>query len=165
MQCITFGFDLKNRNQAEDICGLDTPIFLNINSERDLGFYKKYAHYLVGAATPSKLLAKLIVSMNGMLTAILINDIYYVEVFKRIITIHHKEGTSDTYAHLSETEEILSPFGFVRVHRSYIVSALAIKNLSSTKITLINGEEIPVSKTYYSSVKKAFISQGLLLGK
>ncbi len=168
MYGITFGFDLKNRNQREDICGAATPIYLDINSKRDLGHLEKYVQALIHAslhATAKKIETKLIVSMNGFLSAIFIRDIFYVEVFKRIITIHHKDGTTDTYAHLSDTEDILSPFGFIRTHRSYIVSSFAIKNLSSTKITLINGEEIPVSKTYYQAVKKAFLGQGIMLGK
>ncbi len=164
MYGITFGFDLKNQSQLEDICGFGTTICLDINSKRDLGYYKKYARALISAAT-TQTDYKLIVSMNNFFTSILIKDIFYVEVFKRIISIHHKNGVTDTYAQLSDTENILSVFGFIRVHRAYIASISTIMTLSSEKITLINGEEIPVGKKYFPEVKKVFLSQGIRLGK
>lgn len=164
MYGITFGFDLKNQSQFEDICGFGTTICLDIRSNRDLKYYEKYAHALTNAVA-KQIEIKLIVSMNNFFTAILIRDIFYVEVFKRIITIHHKNGTTDTYAQLSDTENILSVFGFVRVHRAYIVSIATIKTLSSEKATLVNGEEIPVGKKYFPEVKKVFLSQGIRLGK
>ena len=108
---------------------------------------------------------KLVVSMNGYYTAIMLRDIFYIEVYKRIISIHHKHGITDTYAHLSEAEGALDAFGFIRAHRAYLVAVDAIRNLSATSITLVNGEEVAVGKKYYAAVKEAFLNSGIRLGK
>ena len=57
-------------------------------------------------------------------------------------------------------EEIRKDFPeerFVRIHRSYIVNISAIEQLSSTKIRLTNGQELPVSRSYQPAVKNITI--------
>lgn len=158
MYGITFGFDVKNQSQLEDLCGSGQTICLDINKNSDITRYKKYAYALIDLSS-RRIEEKIIVSMNGLFTAIFIRDIFYVEVYKRIITIHHKDGKTDTYARLSDIENILEIFGFVRSHRAYLVSVSAIKTLSATCITFINGEIVPVSKSCYAAIKNAFLMQ------
>lgn len=144
----------------EDICGFNTTLCIDANNDRDLYYLEKYTQAFM-QSEKSFIEAKLVVSMYSYMTAIFIRDIFFIEVFKRVITIHHKDGSTDTYAQLSEMEERLLGFGFVKTHRAYLVSIRHIKTLTQTCVTLIDGSTVPVSKTCYPFVKEAFIAESI----
>ena len=57
---------------------------------------------------------------------------------------------------LSNLEERLKDRGFMRVHRSYLVSLDAVHRISfEDGITLNNGKSIPSSRSNYSVLKDA----------
>ncbi|MCQ2512410.1 MAG: LytTR family transcriptional regulator DNA-binding domain-containing protein [Lachnospiraceae bacterium] len=97
---------------------------------------------------------KMLVRSWGELHVLEIEKINYIEIFGRIAAIHLDEETVETYAALEEMEERLWDLGFFRVHRSFLVSANKIKKVSRMSLVLVNGEELPVGKTYYKKVKE-----------
>jgi|GEM_PF-4902518 len=56
------------------------------------------------------------------------------------------------FQRLKEAEAELAPFGFVRIHRSYIVARNAIRAYSRTSVELTQGTRLPLSRTYRSAL-------------
>ena len=86
-----------------------------------------------------------------------IQSIYYFEVFQRIITVHYDNNEQfEFYSSIGKLEITVLPKGFLRIHRSYIVSVSQIKTFNSTSLTLMNGKELPVGRKYLPNLKTAF---------
>lgn len=58
---------------------------------------------------------------------------------------------------ISEMAETLSPYGFVRCHRSYLCRVDSIYRIGKTELLLENGSMVPVSRRMYKEVSRAFI--------
>lgn len=101
---------------------------------------------------------KLLLRGVGEYRNIDIDKIIYFEVFRRIITVHYgePEETFEFYSAMNKLEEMVSPFGFLRVQRSFILRVGAILSLKKTKAIMKNGSAIPVGDAYYSNVQMAF---------
>ena len=88
-----------------------------------------------------------------------IDEIRYVESLDNQIYVHAKSGVftmKDTLYHL---EAVLYPAGFLRVHKSFIVSRAHIRSIHASlnmKFTLVldNGEKLEVSRSYYYRFKE-----------
>ena len=79
-------------------------------------------------------------------------EILFIEAYTDYLKIHRvNQKKVITRMTMNDISEIL-PDGFLRVHRSYIVSIEKISQLLNRQI-LIEGCEIPVGKTYYKLVK------------
>lgn len=72
---------------------------------------------------------------------------YYLENGKNIYEIYEK---------LDQIEERLEGFGFLRVHKSYLVNQKHIRQICNYRILLDTGEEIPVPRSRYQQTKEAF---------
>lgn len=66
---------------------------------------------------------------------------------------------------ITELEKVLSPFGFLRCHRSYLCRTGSIHQIGRTEITMDNGSVIPVSRRMYAEVNQAFIRHFQRAGK
>lgn len=58
---------------------------------------------------------------------------------------------------ISELEEMLKEYGFIRCHRSYLCGIRNIRTIGRTDITFDSGSRIPVSRRLYKEVNQAFI--------
>ena len=45
---------------------------------------------------------------------------------------------------IAEAEEILMPYGFLRVHKGYLVNLAYVQDLQAEKIVMQNGKDIPI---------------------
>lgn len=81
--------------------------------------------------------------------------IKYFAVNGKIITVHYGKEQFEFISTIGKVENLLFSRGFVRVHRSYLVALRFIKNFSFHELTLIDGQSIPVGRTYYSGLKEA----------
>ena len=96
-------------------------------------------------------------------------NIYYLEASDNYINIFYRNKEEITQfilrSSMKKQEELLSPRGFVRCHRSYLVNFSKVALLRKDKYGpyLDLGEntikEIPVSKTYFEEVVKHFTFQ------
>ena len=67
------------------------------------------------------------------------------------------------YDKLDHIEQQLSGYGFLRVHKSYLVNMKHIRKISNYTIALDIGEELPVPRLRYREVKEAYVAyRGLL---
>ena len=89
----------------------------------------------------------LFIQTKGWSRSVKIRDIYYCEVINRKIYLHTKDGVIDHYGRLREVEDQLNGH-LIRCHRSYLVNPRYLQEYRNGRITLENGEEIPVSRQY-----------------
>lgn len=82
---------------------------------------------------------------------ILPGDIIYIESLKDFIKIHIKDNCLISYQNISHFESLLPQGRFLRIHRSFIVAKVHIESFSATAVQ-INGEELPIGRTYKQSV-------------
>ena len=101
----------------------------------------------------SRVQASIVLNCAGEQRRIIISQIYYFEVFNRIVTVYYRDGSFEFYSTLSRLEDSLARRGFVRVHRAYLVSERYIANLNRKEITLTNGKTIPVGGKYINNIQ------------
>ena len=101
----------------------------------------------------SRIQASIVLNCAGEQRKIIISQIYYFEVFNRIVTVHYRDGSFEFYSTLSRLEDSLARRGFVRVHRAYLVSERYIASIKQKEITLIDGTTIPVGGKYINNIQ------------
>ncbi|MCL2122513.1 MAG: LytTR family DNA-binding domain-containing protein [Desulfovibrionaceae bacterium] len=87
---------------------------------------------------------------------IAIRSIRYLEIYKKLCTVHYGDKRFVFYApSLEVIEKQLEGMGFVRTHRSYLVALEEILSLSYTELATRGGKTLPVGRTYYQSIRQA----------
>jgi len=83
-----------------------------------------------------------------------IKKIRYFQVMKRIITVHYNQSEEFSfYSTIGKIELRLQEYGFVKIHRSYLVSLFHIRTITFKEVVLNNGEVLPVGRSCYSDLK------------
>ena len=84
------------------------------------------------------------------------NTISYLESREKKIFLYTNANEYSFYDTLDRLEESLPQGKFIRCHRSFIVNRDKISGIavSKNRITLDNGEMIPISRTYKSELKE-----------
>jgi DNA-binding LytR/AlgR family response regulator len=94
-------------------------------------------------------------NVNKKMVRVWLDEIQYVESLKEYVRIFLPGGKSVvTKTQLGELEKSLEGFGFLRVHRSFIVALRHIEAFTATELTA-GGKEIPVGRQYKDEVAKA----------
>lgn len=71
--------------------------------------------------------------------------------------------TYQIYEKLDIIEQKLSDYGFLRIHKSYLVNMKHIRKLSNYTAFLDTGEELPVPRLRYQTVREQFVTyKGIL---
>lgn len=83
---------------------------------------------------------------------ILVKDIDYIEGLKDYAKIVTGKNYCLALKTLKSIEEILRPYNFMRIHKSYIVPLSKIRQYNG-KCVLINHSEIPVGSSYREALK------------
>lgn len=85
-------------------------------------------------------------SVDGVSHVLPMKDIYYIEVYNHVTTLHTMD---DEYSLRTSMKELLSqlPQGYFGMpHQSYIVNFTHIKTATTQEVVLTNGAHIPVSR-------------------
>lgn len=93
---------------------------------------------------------------NGTRQCVLQDAIIYVEKLQRQIMVHTKDEVYTSYQSLQSVARQMDD-EMVKCHGSFLVNLSCIQALDRNQITLKNGEQIPVSRTYYARLKEAFM--------
>lgn len=83
---------------------------------------------------------------------LLIADIDYIESQKEYIRIFCADRSIKVRAGITQYEEILSPEGFIRVHRSFLVALHKVDSYSNAQVT-VGGKSIPIGRHYRKEVQ------------
>ena len=94
---------------------------------------------------------------DGYPIKILLNDIYYIDVYDKNCFIHLKDKVIKTYTSLTNLLNLLENSSFLKCHRSYIVNMLYINEMLSNDFILKNGEKIPITKNDKLNLKQTYL--------
>lgn len=98
---------------------------------------------------------RILVSSQGKTDIIFQNEIFYLESKGHKVCVHKKQKAYSMYNKLDEAKKELSN-SFIQCHKSFIVNMDEIKCLEGKTFILSNGEVIPISRSRYQDVKKAY---------
>jgi len=96
----------------------------------------------------------------GEVTSISVQSIVYISSTNHEQFLHvNNMGINmfSTRMKMSELEALLSPHGFLRIHRSYLVNMTYLRRLQSTKADLIIDMSLPVSARSYRENQRKFM--------
>ncbi len=99
----------------------------------------------------------IIFEAGGISKIIPLNEISFLEIWKRIVEVHYSDGKSDKfYRTLENLEEGLKDKDFIRIHRSYIIHLPYIAKFEKQNVFLTTGKCLPIGVTYSEYVRQAF---------
>lgn len=99
-----------------------------------------------------------LVQTKNTMHNILISDIVFFEVFKRMIVLHATAETYEFYGKLSEIEKDERLINFVKPHKSYYVNLAFIDNLEHDSVVMKTKDKIPLSRKLKQSVTDKFLT-------
>lgn len=99
---------------------------------------------------------RLFIRTAGWCRSVRFGDIYYCEIINRKLYLHTKSGVIEYYGRIREAQEQLSP-PFVKCHRSYLVNPEYLTGCAGGRLTLENGEQLPVSRRQQQELLEAML--------
>jgi DNA-binding LytR/AlgR family response regulator len=88
------------------------------------------------------------------------SDILYIQALQNYVTIHTEKGRYITHLSLRNVEENLNQEHFIKIHKSYIVSASKIDAIENNDI-LIQSIRIPVGRNYRDNLLDRILKKNL----
>lgn len=86
-----------------------------------------------------------------------IYNILYIQGCRSYCIIYMMDQTNKIVRkNLSEMEQLLNENLFIRIHRSYVINVIHIKECRNKNVILKNNTQIPVSKKYKELLQSAF---------
>lgn len=98
---------------------------------------------------------KITFSFRNKKHVVALEDIIYFEVYNHNISIFCRNDKFEIYDTLENIENKFKDKGFVRIHKSYVVSKRYIEKISSVSVKLSTGDTLPVGRTYYRKFKES----------
>lgn len=98
---------------------------------------------------PSKSVKRTLpVKSHGETVLLSLDDMMYIEGAHNYQSIHMKDKkeTIEVRTLISDLETELSPYGFLRVHKGFLVNTAYIYKFSTNDVTLKDGTRIPLSR-------------------
>lgn len=83
-----------------------------------------------------------------------VDNIRYFESYAHYMIIHTISGQFKVREKLSEILERLQPFGFIQIHKSYIVNEKYIQKINANEIVMDDHETLPIGKKYKNMLKE-----------
>lgn len=91
--------------------------------------------------------------MDRKMVKVMLTDIMYVESMKDYVKVYTSNGVIITKQSISSVEAMLPEEGFIRTHRSFIVSIGKIRSYTHEVIE-VEKAEIPIGKLFRNGVRK-----------
>jgi len=88
---------------------------------------------------------------NKTIHKLYLKNVIFIESYREYIRIHTPEKSVMTKMPIGSIEEKLKDKGFVRIHKSFIVSISKISSISPNSISLAD-KELPIGRTYKKNV-------------
>lgn len=83
-----------------------------------------------------------------------LKNILYIESCKHYLRIRHSDGECEMRGKISNLEKWMSNYGFIQIHRSYLVNMRFMKMVRTNEVELDNGEILPVSRDKVQGVRE-----------
>lgn len=91
------------------------------------------------------------IKVDGNLVRLKIDEILFLEGYREYVKIHTFDGVNLVLDRLHKLESALPKGRFVRVHKSYIVSAMHVKSLQGNQLQ-VGASLVPISRRLKESV-------------
>ncbi len=100
---------------------------------------------------------------SGLLT-LKSKQVRYIEGSRnyQLLYMDGKKAPMEVKMTMERLEQMTEPFGFIRVHKGYLVNFLFIQRVSTGEVTLIDGTQIPIGRSKAGEVKVKYLN---LIGK
>lgn len=116
-------------------------------SKRDLRKLNNVLTKLVTKIMKEKLRNKIVYLKSDRHIAIDIDTVMYIKTDRHYLVVHEMLGDTFKFREgINEVYNQLAEFGFIYVHRCYLINCKFIKKFNSRTIILNNGEEISLSR-------------------
>jgi DNA-binding LytR/AlgR family response regulator len=100
---------------------------------------------------------------GGYFETMLLTDIHYFKVARKICTVFHDDKAFDFYSSLEQVEKALAAHGFMRVHRKYVISLSKVQRHNKDELTMVNGKVIPIGDKYKDMMSETMHEMSALL--
>lgn len=109
----------------------------------------------------------LIINQKGKMGAVPIEDITYIEIHIRKVSIYTETECYECYGKISEMEQKLSEHCFIKVHRSYVVNAAHMVTVDKQNclVGISGGKKIPMSRNRIKEVYTELTAYALENGR
>ncbi len=91
---------------------------------------------------------------NYVMNKVFLKDILWIQGFGEYITLITPLKKYMILERMSNFEEKFQRFGFIRIHKSYIVLSSHIKSYDAFHVHLNGGEQLPLGRTYKKLLKE-----------
>lgn len=98
--------------------------------------------------------AELLVRANGNMLVLRVPSIQFVESINKAQVIHTTSQPYTVYSRIGDLERKLQPYGFLRVHKSYLLNIRYVQRVTGNAVILDSGVEIPMSKYRAAEVRR-----------
>ena len=99
-----------------------------------------------------------IIKNRGEVKKLAINDILYVEIYRKHLIFHTESGNYETIGKISKALIELAPYGFCQIHQGYLVNMCKIKDFNEFDIILDNNERVMMSVRKKAEVLRTYAS-------
>ena len=127
---------------------------------KPIGYYDFAMKFSKAAKRVRKNDSKLIAleCVDGM-RSVMISKIIYVEIMGHYLVYHDKENDFKVRGSMAEHSSELLAYGFVRIHKSYLVNLKYLDNLKANEAVLRGKANIvlPIGRAYKESRIKAYL--------
>lgn len=96
------------------------------------------------------------ISADNGFVSVAVSDLKYVEVMKHDLIFHTVSGNYKSYGSLTEWENKLSEFGFVRCNSCYLVNLRFVTSVNAD-ITTVGGDVLRISQGKRKSYREAIV--------
>lgn len=89
-----------------------------------------------------------------------IENIIYIEGQRKIQLLYlaEKEKPLELHRSMQDLEDTLSPEGFLRIHKGYLVNYRYIRHINSTDVELTTGQNLPLSRRRVQEIRDAYLA-------
>ncbi len=86
-------------------------------------------------------------SYNKVKVILNINDIYYLSKEEKLVCFHTRRGLFSERASMNEMEKRFAPYGFQRIHASFLVNMHHVFGVEGDMVLLDQQEQLPLSRS------------------
>jgi len=85
-------------------------------------------------------------------TLINLSEVLFAEAMDHYLVFHFIDKKVMDRKSIKEFITSISDENFIQIHKSYIVNKVFISTIEGNKITMVNGQTLPLSRTYKSKI-------------
>lgn len=147
---VVFSFDENDNSPLADLFN----VFVKVNVGHDISRTAYHAFLKAVLKTNQKYVPiQTLIRTDGVHESVNIEDILFIEVIHHTLFIHCRNRTIETPGNLTQMEERLRDYGFIRTHRHYLVPLNKILRISHDEIIMQNERMLHIGKTYQKKIR------------